>query len=318
MEINLDRFLAITALLAAAGVTACTTETIDTSKDSGTSGSSGTGGTGVTGGSGGSGGADAATMGGSGGADAGAQDDALADQTASTDVSTDQATGDGGVTEAGQGDASPDQTSLDASADQTSPDASPDQASPDAKPDQISPDSGACLGEQAAADAGNPSDPCYELPTPSPSSQTFCTSAQDQCIQYAGRVKPAVFAKMLECLSTITAGDAGSCAAFDAASQKCIDDAFGLACLPTGTACDGIAAACAPRNEEYPDAGPVAADGGGPAFPGITAAACKRALAPLSTAEQAITVDCFNTAWASPFQSCESIFDLCVQSGSVE
>lgn len=298
MEINLDRYLAITALLAAAGVTACTVESVDNNVDSGTAGAGGAAGAGGTAGS--------------SGADAAVQDGAVADQAA--DMSADQTTGDADQTDAGQADVS--QADV-VGSDQTSPDAGPDQALPDAA---------ACLADEPASDAAtdaaasSPSDPCYELPTPSPSAETFCTSAQDQCIQYAGRVRPAVFAKMLECLKTVTAPDAGTCAAFDAASQKCIDDAFGLACLPAGTACDGIASACAVgRGEPYPDAGATPdGDGGTVTYPGITAAACKRALAPLTAATQAEAVTCFNDAWASPFMSCEEIFAACVQSGSVE
>ena len=314
MEINLDRFLAITALLAAAGVTACSVENVDTTKDGGTGGSAGTAGTAGTGGTAGTDGAagtggTAGTGGaagtggfgiaGSSGADAAAPDAVALDGTAS-DVSADQAAGDA---------AQPDAVGA-------------DQASPDASPDQVAPDAAACLGDEpvadAAADAGDPSDPCWELPTPSPSSETVCTLGQDMCIQFAGRVKPAVFAKMLACLSTVTEGDAGTCDAFDAASEKCIDDTFALACPPAGTSCDAIAAACPARNEEYPDAGPVATDGGAPAFPGITVADCKTALAPLIASEQAVTVNCFNTAWADPLMGCESIFTACVLSGSVE
>jgi hypothetical protein len=294
MEINLDRYLAITALLAAAGVTACVSETVDTGTDAAAAGAGGTAGTGGTAGS--------------GGTDAAMPDGTVADQATGTDVSADQATGDAAGSDAGQGDA-----------------IQADQVSPDAGPDQTSPEAGACLADEPESDAAtdaaaaDPTDPCYEIPVPSPSAETVCDSGQIQCIQYAGRVKPAVFAKMLECLKTVTLGDAGTCDGVDAASQKCIDDAFGLACLPTGTACDGIAAACVARGEEYPEAGaPVAEDGGTVTFPGITAAACKRALAPLTAADQTAAVTCFNDAWATPYQSCESIFTICVQSGSVE
>ncbi len=275
MEMNVERFLALTALLAAAGTPRCTI--INEASDGGVA-ATGAGGTAAP--------SPGATDSAAPTTDSGNDDAATGD----TGVMSDGGGADG-ASEAGQGQAPP-------------------EASADVSADAV--DSGAeattapCLGDTNSLGLTDPQSQasmCEESLTGS--NESCDTQTYYDCINQAWYLRSGVFAKVLDCLRGVVADPAANsaCETYIAKSEACVTTASAAACaavLPAdaGQTCATVAASC-----------PARGDGA----PGVAAQQCERALAPFRVETVGAILDCYQLQNAAyPEFGCDTNFHDCV------
>jgi hypothetical protein len=301
MRLNIEKFLALTALLATSGAVSlgCTSENVDTDTDSGTVEPGGDGSSSTT-------------------TDAGSDTASNSDGATTSDTGTagsDGATiseagsdGAGGSADAGDAsiDAASDAANVDAQNDVSS-DASDASIGTDASNDQGQ-DSGddaasPCLGDTLAGDAGLESI-CDTLPWAS----TDCVDPDagtegspfgvDLCWSYAAKARPGVVEALVNCLSNISVDHCSS--AQNDAVQACVNDVLPRACPQGALAIDGgtwscsdVLAACPPDDS-----------GTG----GVSLEQCNNGLNPLTDQGRLAVHDCF----AGSSGDCATAFNTCV------